>query len=892
MRKIYLYRVFVAAIVAIMAVSCVRELDILRPMTGDQAVISLTPFCVDPVTKADPEPTEPGDNTYNENTISGYYWFISGTADGNILLGGYTPGDGETSIPINSAFPIQNGNNGFVYVIANLPQKPESPAKGDEWFEYDATSKGIKHFVQGASTAASTTYSGTIANLQTIDFGKSMPTSYPKSSEFYEYTSATTGVPKPDKFVMRTEDPVPFRIVNNASDPIPVKADLKRVAVKIILDLYVAKTVVQYKTNTDGTQAYEKTWDSDMSHIQIYMLWGSTRGTIAGTPIRYGEENVETEWFYSASPRYAMYKSPDGGQYNNSTNSISGSVPASLYPTTDYLVKSTVWDYVYQVDASQGDNGWIWKNEVASEDKTEENRGDYYYGDWAYVSADKPKVIDEETGNAQRRSTTQTEKKTYYKISSLPLYTMPIKWNVNDAHAPFIKVILPWMGYDTTKGETPSLNNSKEFYYKVLIPELTELDANGCYHVKLDLSVLGSTADEVPVEITGQYHVVNWNDPVEAMGGDQTAGRYLDCGTYFEFYSQNEMNIPVRSSHSISVVLTGTYAPKTSYDNYYTGNTGSLTRSPSSATGNNYMISTTGNSKVTLSHTLETNLDDMAPRDVTPITYTFRIQHSDKENYYKDITVVQYPAMYIKSDRNYGGTSTTNRGYVYINNGRNTNSNNWYYVRNSWTSSGSNANENMYIVTASVLTDENLVIGDPRGTKILTEGNPAWQPAPGVEGTNSRKLSNYRRTDDSPQAAMMIAPKIRVASSWGAATDYSYENASRRCASYQEDGIIAGRWRLPTAGEIEYLVNLSAQNLLPRLFGDGTNSTGAQNIYWCANGTATVRGNNVSINTSITGNHRTRCVYDEWYWGETKNSDPIRAQYRNTFTWGDEYSAN
>ena len=198
----------------------------------------------------------------------------------------------------------------------------------------------------------------------------------------------------------------------------------------------------------------------------------------------------------------------------------------------------------------------------------------------------------------------------------------------------------------------------------------------------------------------------------------------------------------------------------------------------------------------------------------------------------------------------------------------------------------------MYIVTASVLTDENLVIGDPRGTKILTEGNPVWASAPGVEGTQSRKLSNYRRTDDSPQAAIMIAPKIRVASSWGAATDYSYENASRRCASYQEDGIIAGRWRLPTAGEIEYLVNLSAQNLLPRLFGDGTNSAGAQNIYWCANGTATVRGNNVSINTSITGNHRTRCVYDEWYWGETKNSDPIRAQYRNTFTWGDEYSAN
>ncbi len=865
--------VFVAAAVAILAVSCVRELDIQRPVTGNQAVISLTPFCVDPVTKADPEPTEPGDNTYNENTISGYYWFISGTADGNILLGGYTPGDGETSIPINSAFPIQNGNNGFVYVIANLPQKPESPAKGDEWFEYDVTSKGIKHFVQGASTAASTTYSGTIANLQTIDFGKSMPTSYPKSSEFYEYTSATTGVPKPERFVMRTENPVPFRIVNNASDPIPVKAELKRVAVKIILDLYVAKTVVQYKTNADGTQSYEKTWDSDMSHIQIYMLWGSTRGNLAGTPIRYGEDGVEAEWFYSASPRYAMYKNPDGGQYNNSTNSISGSVPSSLYPTTDYLVKSTVWDYVYQVNASQGDNGWIWKNDVASEDMTEENRGDYYYGDWAYVSEDKPTVIDEETGNAQRRSTTQTEKKTYYKISSLPLYTMPIKWNVNDAHAPFIKVILPWMGYDTTKGETPSLNNSKEFYYKILIPELTELDANGCYHVKLDLSVLGSTADEVPVEISGEYHVVDWNSPVEAMGGDQTAGRYLDCGTYFEFYSQNEMEIPVRSSHNLSVVLTGTYAPKSNYNNY-SGNTvttGSLTRHTSSSTGDYYMISASGNNKVTVTHTMETSLNSMASRDVSPITYTFRIQHADDAKYYKDITVVQYPSLYI--------TREASNGYLFVNGyGRPTTGNShatsWdnrgertlgssgylnYFLGGVMHMDGVPSNTNNYDIHTSALSSSSeYILMDPR-EDTMTDGSMLYLTG----------LTNYRKTRS--DVTKGIAPIYKVASFYGACVPVGYngnygvlshDGAVKRCASYQENGYPAGRWRLPTEAEIEYAISLSLQGLIPVLF----NST-----YWASSGRAYSYSAKEFQNATQAV---VRCVYDSWYWGDEKLSNP------------------
>ena len=860
--------VFVAVAVAILAVSCVRELDIQRPVTSNQAVISLTPFCVDPVTKADPEP---GDNTYNENTISGYYWFISGTADGNILLGGYTSGDGETTIPINSSFPIENGNSGVVYVVANLPEKPQSPAKGDEWFEFDASSNGIKRFVQGESTATSTTYSGTIADLQAIDFGKSMPTTYTKSSEFYEYTSATTGVPKPEKFVMRTEEPVPFSIVNNASDPIPVKAELKRVAVKIILDLYVAKTVVQYKTNADGTQSYEKTWDSDMSHIQIYMLWGSTRGNLAGTPIRYGEDGVEAEWFYSASPRYAMYKNPDGGQYNNSTNSISGSVPSSLYPTTDYLVKSTVWDYVYKVDSSQGDNGWIWKTDVATEDRTDENRGDYYYGDWAYVSSDKPAEIDPETGNSQRHSTTQTRKETYYKISSLPLYTMPIKWNVNDAHAPFIKVILPWMGYNT--GETPSLNNAKEFYYKILIPELTELDANGCYHVKLDLSVLGSTADEVPVEISGEYHVVDWNSPVEAMGGDQTAGRYLDCGTYFEFYSQNEMEIPVRSSHNLSVVLTGTYAPKSNYNNY-SGNTvttGSLTRHTSSSTGDYYMISASGNNKVTVTHTMETSLNSMASRDVSPITYTFRIQHADDAKYYKDITVVQYPSLYI--------TREASNGYLFVNGyGRPTTGNShatsWdnrgqrtlgssgylnYFLGGVMHMDGVPSNTNNYDIHTSALSSSSeYILMDPR-EDTMTDGSTLYLTG----------LTNYRKTRS--DVTKGIAPIYKVASFYGACVPVgnngnygvlSHDGAVKRCASYQENGYPAGRWRLPTEAEIEYAISLSLQGLIPVLF----NST-----YWASSGRAYSYSAKEFQNATQAV---VRCVYDSWYWGDEKLSNP------------------
>lgn len=945
MKKIYIYFMVLAAVsVAMLAISCVRELD-YRPAIGGQAVIRLTPVCCDPTTKADTEPTEPGNNTYNENKIDGYYWFICGDAAGNsILLGGYTAGSVDTERPIDSNFPIRSGE-GWVYVIANLPVKPESPVAGDEWFEYDATVKGIKHVIQGGST---TTYSGSVANLKKIPFGKGMPTTYPNRSEFYKYTSATTGVPEPDRFVMRTEAPVPFTVPANSG--VEVTAELKRVAAKIILDLYVAETVVQTQTQPTGLEQYVKTWDSDMSHIQIYMLWGSTHSTIAGTPIAYGGENVDPKWFYPASPRYAMYTNPVGGRFNG-TN-VEGSVPSNLYSPVDKQIESTVWEIVYERE-------WIWNPDVPEEDRILNNQDDAH-GQWGDYRLDdqgqKIPVIGAD-GNVQRQPSIKTETKRYYHILSLPLYTMPISWNVSDAHAPFIKVILPWQGYDTTKDPVKYDSSTTEFYYKVLIPELTELDANGCYHIQLDLSVLGSTADEVPVEITGEYHVVDWNEPIQAMGGDQTAGRYLDCGTYFEFYSVEEMEIPIRSSHGIEIVGT----PTATYQDY-SGDEAETTLLPTDT----YSITASGNNKVTLNHTLDNNLSTMNAYDVSPITYTFTIQHKGEGGsaYQKTITVVQYPSIYIEDDPNSGASethvliatlsiggyyTTTVRHYSTKVNNQGRYSAGWYdndepdfyddysgqryyldeyacgytFVNtiphtttttvqnygytytytyegdhnfeppvtgpNDWTKTGglvhsNNTNSNMYVITTKVLSDESQVIGDPRtdAGSAITDYD-GWVTAPGYEGSTGRTLQAYKQANNSDDAENMIAPKLRTASSFGATSDFSYDDATRRCAGYQEDGLPAGRWRLPTSAEIAFLVNLSARHFLPRLFGSETGSTD----YWSANGYVTVNNENNTVDPhpgDTSGNHFIRCVYDEWYW-EGKRLEPSK---RNTFTWGDE----
>lgn len=852
------------AAVAFVAVSCVSPLDNPVSVRGDQTVLRLTPVVAGISTKADP--TEAGDNTYNENTITDYYWYIFSDAAGTTCVhSGHETSDASTEILLDDKFP--SGGTGYVYVVANLPEAP-----------------------------AATTYAG----LQNVSFGTSMPTTYTNSSEFYEYTSATTGVPKPKNFVMRTEKLVPFTLEEKTV--VPVEAPLKRVAAKIILDLNVAKEVEQTQTLATGVEKYVKTWLSDIEHIQVYMLWGSTHGNLKGDHFHYGDTGVESAWFYSASPRYAMYTNPVGGSFNGTD--IVGKVPSDRYTSTNLSVATSVWEVVYQVkdENNDGEPDWIWKSGVAEADKIDANIGNKAYGDWDYVlvNGEKQPVLNAD-GTVQRQLATKTETKPYWQISSLPLYSMPISWNVNDAHAPFIKVILPWKGYDKDT-QTPAQAVAKEFYYKILIPNRTTLDANGCYHISLDLSVLGSEADEVPVALTGKYHVVDWNAP-EPMGGDQTAGRYLDCATYFEFYSTDAtgaMDIPVRSSHDIEIVGT----PTATYNDYSatTVTPGTLNLHASNKTGAYYTLSTTVNSKVTVSHVVETNLDDMENYDVSPITYTFRIQHKDNAAYFKDITVIQYPSMYIEAISNtdngvlyysyYYGYMLS--GNVYINNGRYARPNNmpsadrWRLVvgidPDDIGSATGNNNPNKYKITSSVLDPSlGFVLGDPR-TEVINNPEYTFASAPSIEGTN-RTLQYYYPTEHNPgdeassRTYNMVAPSFINASSFGkCGPAMTYDEAVRRCAAYQEDGYPAGRWRLPTRAELQYITTMSANSLIPQLYND--TADGVSSIYWSAHGLKTITNGVVYDNDGTLG--WVRCVYDEWYWGKN------RAVNTTSFTWGDK----
>ncbi len=307
------------------------------------------------------------------------------------------------------------------------------------------------------------------------------------------------------------------------------------------------------------------------------------------------------------------------------------------------------------------------------------------------------------------------------------------------------------------------------------------------------------------------------------------------------------------------------------------------------------------------------------------------IQHEDKylagENTFKEtLHVTQYPGMYITAlpgvkDRYVDTGSSIYASIQMANvliNGICENSNLWTSVIGLNSATYLNWNPNMYQITITRLNTNEYTIADPRRVKINNNLNNTSMSAANINKEypdawasfataqvidkveSKRTLKYYHPTDEREETKMMVAPKFRICSSMGGTGAILDRNeARRRGAAYQEMGFCAGRWRLPTWGEISFIIGLSETYKIPRLFGD----FGSTWYYWCAQGAARIPpkgnttikpgvvGENVVANTD---NWRARYVYDEWFWGEGQlkaSGKPNDNKPVYTFTWGDlDYS--
>ena len=484
---------------------------------------------------------------------------------------------------------------------------------------------------------------------------------------------------------------------------------------------------------------------------------------------------------------------------------------------------------------------------------------------------------------------TQIPGKTDYSsaFSSPAFYSYPQEWNYGDLHEPFLKLIVPWKVRRSTGGSFTS--SQREFYYKVMLPT-KKLESNTWYNLILDVTQLGSDSDNDAVNILASYQVAPWGDD-NIMFSSLVQSYYLNVGEEnknLDFYSET-VDIPYTSSGEVEISSVAI----TTHD-YFNSNTISYDNSTV-----NWV--TLHNGYVTIDHPLNT---DFAGTDYDMTRYIFTITLHLKAtgtdtSYDQTIVATQYPPLFVTTT---GGTVTSPTVYV---NGRTSTSGNTSVYDDSATalnsstidnflgsvaeassamSGTSNVNPNLYKVTATIL---DMTIDIDSETKEVVLGDPRSSSTESFSGNLG--VSKYFPSDEDKKN--VVSPKFMIASSYGKTFSVSYEGARKRCASYQEYGYPAGRWRLPTMAEIKFLVKLSADEKIPSLFNTTSNNSG----YWAAgehmyigstnsfmntNGVSpTVANSSVTYSVSDTPySGYVRCVYDTWYWGE----DPYGA---TTGTW-------
>ena len=512
----------------------------------------------------------------------------------------------------------------------------------------------------------------------------------------------------------------------------------------------------------------------------------------------------------------------------------------------------------------------------------------------------------------------------YYQ--TFPTYMYPQRWVYGSTDSPlkepYLKLVIPWV---RRSGEGVS-STEKQFYYKVPIPDDTReafrrtFTRNNWYHININVGLLGSETDNALVLIQdGQVFIYDWQDKeVLIKTADISSARYLSVAKErYELNNIGEGLFRYTSSHPVMMKNIRVTRPY-----YGTAKTGASFGYPSgkikaAGSGDPYPAGTrfleygeavyrdwfedTGTA-IRFTHALNNDYKNKIAFDYSPYTITYTLVHADRPNdtdYQAQQTIIQYPGIYFNSTPN-PDTKTNGKfdhwGYVYVNGGQyllatyKTESKNkdnawkddhiWRIV--NYSSGGTDMNK----ITVTVLPDSELVIGDPRQEEsdLLRPSNNFFASSRYVvrdsEGhytypSGNRTLQHYYPTEASDRTVNMVAPIYRISTKLSGIEEggITLERARQRCAAFQENGFPAGRWRLPTKGEIKFISQLSSNGYFEFQFNGN---------YWSANGAVYVSKDTGVVEDSSPSVALLRCVYDVWYWGD-EQTEPV-----SQFYWADE----
>lgn len=447
-----------------------------------------------------------------------------------------------------------------------------------------------------------------------------------------------------------------------------------------------------------------------------------------------------------------------------------------------------------------------------------------------------------------------------------PFYSYPNPESTVDRKNTYLILCVPWR-MKSESGDVQAAN----YYYRVPIAGKDDvpvlLERNHYYKVNVHVGVLGSLNPRDAVELTGNFAIYDWFDM--EISADMQHYEYLVLDEYSSVMNNvNELRMPYVSSSALT--MSKTRITKVTYPNYNAktdddSHTDTVELDTPEAIQNAGFLLSWNNDELIFTHTVTTE-------DYVPYTITVEVWNEQGLDATWEIT--QYPAIYIVGDYNPDGASNrfvygVSSGSVYDDD-----NNSLGGVNNPLSGSSSNQNLNQYTIyiTSFDIAGSNYAIGDPRSSTVdnLDFLN---------KEINGKTLSYYYPTRKN-DVQNVIAPAFKIASSWGVVNSGSltYETAKRRCASYQENGYPAGRWRVPTEAEIQYIVSLSDRGVIPVLFGGD---------YYASSGRYYDNDSSpAGFRDDSWGGHVVRCVYDVWYWGNEKMSE--KGGSDTQFVWDDE----
>lgn len=548
-----------------------------------------------------------------------------------------------------------------------------------------------------------------------------------------------------------------------------------------------------------------------------------------------------------------------------------------------------------------------------------------------YVHPDGTELTREEynyrlTPEEKEKTFTTTDPRKYKSVMApgaaaayvhIPFYSYPHTWLaytetsqlVQSEKQTYLTFRIPWTC--TKNGVQLSTN----YYYRVPVTNeiisgsdgkgYRSLKSNTLYKIKMNVGVLGSIdPGQVTPDVDLKYEISDWKSV--GISADVNKYNYLELETnYVEMNNESRADIGVTSSSDVTAKVV-----KITYPDYSRENIGQSTMTEQdkpvepNRNDDKYWIdlgllgryfkekvwnadvakyedelkkweSFFGENATSIQPYGQTLVFQHELPSTVYVPWTFTIDVTNKDGQKQELTITQYPPIYITGENNRNGSS--NR-FVYGSQRTSASDDNGSSLGGAHNpSSASNNNQNQYTIHVTQLDAEDeskYIIGDPR--------NPSHTQLSALKKYGTPKgLQKYLKTKGESSIEReydrMIAPVFKIASSWGVTNDISYAQAQKRCASYQENGYPAGRWRIPTEGEIEFIVGLSNAGYIPELF-DGEYFASSQRYYHGAVGGT---GGFSGTAGSNRGSYAVRCVYDVWYWGDKKIDNP------NVFTWGD-----